>query len=124
MGGASDKRYNLSFIVENSVEIGKPIIGLSMAYRLSAWGFLDGKEVRDAGSTNVGIHDQRLALQWIQENIGAFGGDPSKVYDSQHRSCSISLTSSGLFGVSLPVLGPQASTRSPTAAGTMASFPA
>lgn len=81
MGGASDKRYNLSFIVENSVEIGKPIIGLSMAYRLSAWGFMDGKEVRDAGETNVGIRDQRLALQWIQENIDAFGGDPSKVYD-------------------------------------------
>lgn len=79
MGGATDRRYNLSFIVENSVEIGKPIIGLSMAYRLHAWGFLDGEEVRDEGSTNVGIHDQRFALQWIQDNIGAFGGDPSKV---------------------------------------------
>jgi carboxylesterase type B len=79
MGGATDKRYNLSFIVENSVEIGKPIIGLSMAYRLSAWGFLDGEEVRDEGSTNVGLHDQRFALQWIQANIGAFGGDPKKV---------------------------------------------
>jgi carboxylesterase type B len=59
MGGASDRRYNLSFIVQNSVDIGKPIIGLSMAYRLSAWGFLDGQEVRDEGSTNVGLHDQR-----------------------------------------------------------------
>ena len=79
MGGATDRRYNLSFIVENSVEIGKPIIGLSMAYRLSAWGFLDGAEVRNESSTNVGIHDQRLALRWIQDNIGAFGGDPRKV---------------------------------------------
>lgn len=59
MGGASDRRYNLSFIVQNSVEIGKPIIGLSLSYRLHAWGFLDGEEVREAGSTNVGIHDQR-----------------------------------------------------------------
>lgn len=59
MGSATDRRYNLSFIVQNSVDIGKPIIGLSMAYRLHAWGFLDGQEVRDEGSTNVGVHDQR-----------------------------------------------------------------
>lgn len=79
MGGASDRRYNLSFIVENSVQIGKPIIAVSIPYRLSAWGFLDSAEVRQAGVTNIGMHDQRLALAWIQENIAAFGGDPSKV---------------------------------------------
>lgn len=59
--------------------IGKPIIAVSVAYRLSAWGFLDGQEIRSEGSTNIGMRDQRLALQWIQENIQAFGGDPTKV---------------------------------------------
>jgi carboxylesterase type B len=29
-GGSADRRYNLSFIVENSVEMGKPIIGVSI----------------------------------------------------------------------------------------------
>lgn len=78
-GGTRDKRYNLSFIVDNSVTIGKPIIGVSIAYRLSAFGFLQSQEVSGSGNTNMGLRDQRLALHWLQENIAAFGGDPLKV---------------------------------------------
>lgn len=79
MGGSRDRRYNLSFIVSNSVEIGKPFIGVSLNYRLDAWGFLSSREVSGSGNTNLGLKDQRLALHWVQENIHAFGGDPKKV---------------------------------------------
>ena len=78
-GGTRDERYNLSFIVDNSVQIGKPIIGVSIAYRLSTWGFLASQEVTGSGNTNMGLRDQRLALHWLQDNIGAFGGDCEKV---------------------------------------------
>ncbi|KAF2153646.1 alpha/beta-hydrolase [Myriangium duriaei CBS 260.36] len=78
-GGTADKRYNLSFIVENSVQIGKPIIAISIPYRLGPFGFLYSDQIQKAGQTNIGLRDQRLALHWIQENIAAFGGDPSKV---------------------------------------------
>ncbi|KAL3429484.1 Alpha/Beta hydrolase protein [Aspergillus tetrazonus] len=78
-GGGGDQRYNLSFIVEQSVKIGKPIIGVSINYRLSLWGFLHSNEVVGEGITNLGLRDQRLALHWVQENIAAFGGDPGKV---------------------------------------------
>ncbi|KAK0650346.1 Cholinesterase [Lasiodiplodia hormozganensis] len=78
-GGGGDHRYNLSFIVQNGVEIGKPFIGVSTNYRLSAWGFLNGDAVQESGNTNLGLRDQRLALHWLQENIAAFGGDPDKV---------------------------------------------
>jgi len=46
---------------------------------LPAWGFLGGKEVKEAGIGNLGLEDQRLAFKWIQKYISNFGGDPSKV---------------------------------------------
>ncbi|PSR76556.1 Alpha/Beta hydrolase protein [Coniella lustricola] len=78
-GGSSDKRYNLSFLVEDAVELGTPIVGVSINYRLSAYGFLAGREALAAGVANNGFRDQRQALRWVNENIAAFGGDPAKV---------------------------------------------
>ncbi|KAH9408269.1 hypothetical protein TYRP_011940 [Tyrophagus putrescentiae] len=51
------------------------VIFVSIAYRLGPLGFLSGGGV----PPNLGLHDQILALKWVQENIAAFGGDPSKV---------------------------------------------
>ncbi|RMZ09478.1 hypothetical protein D0862_03583 [Hortaea werneckii] len=78
-GSAIDQRYNMSFIVEESVAMGLPIIGVSINYRLNGFGFLAGSEVLQEGVANLGYRDQRLALQWVQENIASFGGDPEKV---------------------------------------------
>lgn len=78
-GASGDSRYNTSYIVNASVAIQQPIIAVSINYRLSGWGFLASKEVAAAGELNIGLYDQRLALKWIQENIQAFGGDPTKV---------------------------------------------
>ena len=48
-----------------------------MNYRLGPLGFL---AYPDAGITgNYGIQDQLLALQWVQDEISSFGGDPDKV---------------------------------------------
>jgi carboxylesterase type B len=73
-GGGADQRYNLSFIVEQSVAIGKPIIGVSINYRLSVWGFTSSNDFAKEGLLNIGLRDQRLAMHWVQENIKAFGG--------------------------------------------------
>jgi carboxylesterase type B len=79
MGGSSDRRYNQSFIVQQATEAGMPILAVSVNYRLSSWGFLYGKEIQEEGNAMNGFRDARLSLQWIQENIHAFGGDPDRV---------------------------------------------
>ncbi|KAJ7166859.1 sterol esterase [Mycena filopes] len=66
-------------VVERSVSTGHPIIVVTPNYRLSAFGFLGGKEAGDAGISNLGIRDQIFALEWVKEHISAFGGDPSRV---------------------------------------------
>ncbi|KAJ7764234.1 alpha/beta-hydrolase [Mycena metata] len=79
MGSSDNIRYNGSFNVQRSVNMSKPMIFASFNYRLTAYGFPVGDEPTKAGILNLGLKDQRLALQWISENIAAFGGDPSKV---------------------------------------------
>ncbi|KAF9779512.1 Alpha/Beta hydrolase protein [Thelephora terrestris] len=66
-------------VVSRSLELGEPIIFVVMNYRLNAFGFLASQEVKDAGIGNLGLHDQREALRWVQRHIGSFGGDPTKV---------------------------------------------
>lgn len=55
------------------------IIFISIQYRLGAYGFLAGSDVMENGIANAGLHDQRLALEWVQEHVAAFGGDPKQV---------------------------------------------
>lgn len=58
---------------------GGEFIFVSTQYRLGAYGFLSSAEVRENGQANAGLLDQRSALQWVQRNIRAFGGDPAQV---------------------------------------------
>jgi len=59
------------------------VIVVTINYRLGALGFLAHPaltaESPDHASGNYGIMDQQFALQWVQRNIAAFGGDPGKV---------------------------------------------
>lgn len=55
------------------------IIFVSLNYRLGAFGWLSGPTFQEDGTANAGLYDQRLALQWVQDNIHLFGGDPNRV---------------------------------------------
>ncbi|KAI0731479.1 sterol esterase [Fomitopsis betulina] len=66
-------------IVERSLVLDEPIIFVSINYRLNAFGFLASEEVLQAGLTNIGLRDQRFGMEWVNQYISAFGGDPNKV---------------------------------------------
>ncbi|ORY76324.1 lipase [Protomyces lactucae-debilis] len=77
-GFGATNTYDAAGIIRASLPSG-PIIFVAANYRLDAWGFLAGKEVLQDGASNLGLLDQRLALEWVADNIAKFGGDPSKV---------------------------------------------
>jgi para-nitrobenzyl esterase len=58
------------------------VVVVSINYRLGAFGFLHLEEIFGPafrGSGNLGILDQVCALEWVRDNIAAFGGDPEQV---------------------------------------------
>ncbi len=61
----------------------KGAIVVNMGYRLGVFGFLASEELAAEspnGTTgNYGLLDQIKALEWVRDNIGAFGGDPDNV---------------------------------------------
>lgn len=82
-GGAfqfgSSSMYDGGVYVRESIKMNQPVLLVTFNYRLGALGFLGGRAVQNEHSTNSGLMDQRLALQWVSQHISAFGGDPIRV---------------------------------------------
>jgi para-nitrobenzyl esterase len=74
----------------------KDVIVVTVAYRLGPLGFLALPELtRESphhSSGNYGLMDQIAALEWVQRNIAAFGGDPKCVTIAGQSSGSISVS--------------------------------
>ena len=79
-------------------------IVVTVAYRLGVLGFLAHPELTAesgaGGSGNYGLMDQIAAFEWVQENIGAFGGDPDRV--------TVAGQSAGATSVSILMASPRA----------------
>lgn len=76
-GGGSDIYYDSNVLPQQGV------VTVSINYRLGVMGYLAHPELTAESPNNVsgnyGTLDQIAALQWVQDNIEAFGGDPNNV---------------------------------------------
>ena len=78
-GGTADPLYDGTNLISKFDDI----ILITVNYRIGLMGFLDlsplqgSESYRESG--NLGLLDQITALQWIQKNAAAFGGDPENV---------------------------------------------
>ena len=134
--GEAEKLPVLVFIHGGALQTGQPwyadysgeglarkgVIVVNMGYRLGVFGFLADEELAaespNATTGNYGLLDQIKALEWVQKNIAAFGGDPDNVTiagESAGSACVSALCVSplarGLFrraiGESSTVTAPQ-----------------
>ncbi|EWZ28930.1 hypothetical protein FOZG_17368 [Fusarium oxysporum Fo47] len=73
LGSARLSEYDGSFLAAKH-----GVVVVTMNYRTNVFGFPASPEI-PLHQRNLGFMDQRKALAWVSRNIGAFGGDPSKV---------------------------------------------
>ena len=89
-GDGSEPRYDGESMAR------KGIVAVSLNYRTNIFGFFVHpeltKESPHHASGNYGLLDQVAALQWVQKNIAAFGGDPARVTIAGESAGSISVS--------------------------------
>jgi len=89
-GDGSEPRYDGAAMARRG------IVALTVNYRLGVFGLLAHPELTKESprhaSGNYGLLDQAAALQWVRDNIAAFGGDPRKVTIAGESAGSISVS--------------------------------
>lgn len=103
-------KYEFGFYDGVNVASKHNVILVNINYRLGPFGYFALDELMAESNTtgNYGLQDQTLALQWIQNNAAAFGGNPDQVmlYGESAGAFStcwhlVSPASAGLFDVAL-----------------------
>jgi len=85
-GSGSSWLYDGGALVLKGMSVNKPIIVVTINYRLGLFGSASSVQLRednrsagDEGVGNYGLYDQQVALSWVRANIAAFGGDPENI---------------------------------------------
>ncbi len=82
-GGGNTAGHAAAEIFDGSNLAARGAVVVTANYRLGAFGFLAHPaltaESEQQASGNYGLMDQVDALQWVQQNIAAFGGDPDRI---------------------------------------------
>ncbi|CAO3574878.1 unnamed protein product [Mortierella alpina] len=109
-GSITSPLYDCTQLVSTSIEQNRPMIMVSINYRLNFFGFMSSKELvldaqtyassvpkhlsrwYDGSVGNWGILDQILGLEWVRDHIQAFRGDPGRVTVMGESAGSISIS--------------------------------
>lgn len=75
----SSSMYDGTSLLSGAISRKMPFVYVAVNYRVGGFGFMPGKEILADGSSNLGLLDQRMGLEWVADNIASFGGDPTKV---------------------------------------------
>ncbi|KAJ6199271.1 carboxylesterase [Bipolaris maydis] len=67
----------LNYYDGSSLTINEDVVVVTINYRTNIFGFSNSPEI-PSGCQNSGFLDQRFAIQWVQDNIASFGGDPKQ----------------------------------------------
>src|SRR5262249_29454974 len=82
-GGALTRGSGATRAYDGTALAKKGVVLVTVNYRLGPLGYLAHSELTaespNHSSGNYGVLDQVAALKWVQKNIAAFGGDPSRV---------------------------------------------
>ncbi|KAF8713776.1 type-B carboxylesterase lipase family, partial [Rhizoctonia solani] len=85
-GGTSIPTYEATDLVANH-----DVVSVHINYRVTIFGNPNSPYLAAKGSsTNVGLLDQRFAIEWLQKNVAAFGGDPKRMIVFGQSAGSIS----------------------------------
>ena len=83
-GGAFDHGYGNELPFDGDAWASRGVILVTVNYREGIFGFFGHEDIsKEEGaanhSGNYGLYDQIAALEWIRNNISAFGGDPDNI---------------------------------------------
>ncbi|OTA82015.1 hypothetical protein M434DRAFT_37307 [Hypoxylon sp. CO27-5] len=78
-GSAYDSHFDPENLLELSTSLKKPVVYIALNYRLTIFGFAQLPILKEQKSMNLALRDQRVGLEWIKNNIAAFGGDPDRI---------------------------------------------
>jgi carboxylesterase type B len=98
IGSSTRPYYDPTTLCEAAIRNRTPHILVSINYRLGALGFFHSPEAEDSMPANNGLHDQRIAFEWIRRFIGGFGGDVDNITAMGQSAGGMSLTIHNLSG--------------------------
>lgn len=78
-GGGMGSGYGHEMEFDGEALAARGVVLVTLNYRLGCFGYFTHPDLSEGANANNAIRDQQMALRWVRENIGVFGGNPGNV---------------------------------------------